>query len=623
MVWVTGRSIRRNDDVRTGGSERLRKRNRLQKRFVIPSIVLAFALVAIVAGLLSLKAFALKRDIEYASDLVPQLKERLIQKDQAGIESTYQSILAHTAAAERTVDDPIWSLATAVPWIGANFGAASEIARSANDVAELGLGPLVGVYSSVNWESVLPGRPDADLTPIQNAAPKLAAASHAVSSTSDRLGTIRASDLLPMLAEPLRSAQGQLASAADTLETVSDTAQILPAMMGVDDARHYLLMVQNSAETRASGGIPGALAILSFEDGHISLDQQTSAASLGAMSPTVPTDPQQEAIYSTRLGKYMQDVNLTPDFPSAATTAQKIWELKRDTKVDGVISIDPVVLSYILQSTGPVTIRSQELSTAKDSGLPSELTSSNVVQTLLSDVYSKIEVPELQDAYFAVVAKEVFTALSKGQGDAKGLIAGITKGAEEGRVLAWSSNPSEEALIAKYSIGGSVSGPNIRPAQFGVYFNDGTGAKMDYYVKRSVRLIRECPKDGYEQVVVRVTSTNTASKATAASLPGYVTGDGVFGVPPGSVQTVVAAYGPALSHVESAEADGEKTPFAPYLHADRPVGVLAQRLAPGESKTIDFKFGKIVQHAEPNLFVTPSVQPVNEVVLPTQGVPCG
>ncbi|WP_307424178.1 DUF4012 domain-containing protein [Pseudarthrobacter defluvii] len=132
-------------------------------------------------------------------------------------------------------------------------------------------------------------------------------------------------------------------------------------------------MIQNNAEARASGGIPGALAVLTLEQGKLSLGAQSSAAELGAFSPSLPVDLQQQQIFSTRLGKYMQDVNLTPDFPTAAAVAQSMWEKKTGQHVDGVVSIDPVVLSYILQATGPVPMHGPDLAAAKAAGLPTEL----------------------------------------------------------------------------------------------------------------------------------------------------------------------------------------------------------------------------------------------------------
>lgn len=457
---------------------------------------------------------------------------------------------------------------------------------------------------------------------IKEAAPRIASAAHAVRESESRLHAIPVQNLLPQVADPLMKARDELSGVVAPLTAAAQTASLAPTMLGGEGTRSYLLMIQNNAEARATGGIPGALAIVTFDNGKMSLGGQSSATDLGAMAPVLPVDEDQRHIYTSRLGKYMQDVNLTPDFPTAAATARTMWEKKNGQRVDGVISIDPVVLSYILQATGPVRVNGPELAVVKASGLPTELTGSNVVPTLLSDVYAKIQQPKLQDAYFAGVAQEVFSALSSGKGEAKGIIQGMTRGTEEGRVLVWSANDAEQSVISKYPLSGSISGPSVAPTQFGVYFNDGTGAKMDYYVKRTVQLVKECPADGYEQTTIRITSSNTAPDDAGNSLPAYVTGGGVFGIKPGTVQTNIVAYGPVQANVESASVDGQKTPFAPYLHANRPVGVVAQQLAPGESKTVEFTFGKIVQHAEPNLVVTPGVQPVKDVVLPTQKASC-
>lgn len=599
-------------------------RSSRKRRFLLfGSLALVILLLGSWGCLLGIKAIALQKELDTASSLIPQLKNDIASSDVGAATDTVVRIRKHTSAARLEGEDPLWTLASGLPGIGPNLSAISEVARAADDVATFGLTPLVNAYRSLNWDSLLPSGTGSDLGPLKAAAPSVVSSAYAVRASSERLQGIDTTQLLPQVAIPLRDAAAELREASVALDSASDAASIAPAMLGVDGTRNYLLVVQNNAEARASGGIPGALAALSINNGKLSLGAQNTAGDIGTMSPAVPVEPQQQQIYSARLGKYMQDVNLTPDFPTAATTAQAMWQKKTGQRVDGVISIDPVVLSYILQSTGPVSVTGPELDAVTAAGMPPQLTGSNVVHTLLSDVYAKIQQPKLQDAYFAGVAKEVFAALSSGKGEAKGLISGLARGTEEGRVLVWSANTSEQAVISNYPLSGSITGPSVYPAQFGVFFNDGTGAKMDYYVKRTVQLIKECPADGYEQTRVRITSTNTAPRDAATSLPEYVTGGGVFGVPPGSVQTNIIAYGPAQANVESAREGGKKIPLAPYLHGNRPVGVVSQQLAPGESKTVEFTFAKIVQHVEPNLVVTPTVQPVKEVILPTENASCG
>ena len=531
---------------------------------------------------LSSRATIIKDQLEAATKLIPVLKESVTGDKPEEASAALDQLRAHTATARQAAGDPLWTLASAVPGLGANFSAIAEVAQTADDVSTLGLAPLVKVFESLNWDSLIPSSTGTDLKPIQSASPSVSAAAHAVRASAERLNEIDAGSLWPQVAEPLVRARQELQAVTGALDASAVAAQIAPGMLGADGQRNYLLMIQNNAEARASGGIPGALAVLTFNNGQLTLGAQSGAGEVGVMSPVIPVDSEQQQIYSIRLGKYMQDVNLTPDFPTAAATAQAMWERKTGEKVDGVISMDPISLGYVLDATGPVEISDPELLALTDGGLPTRLSGQNIVPTLLSDVYAKIPLPKYQDVYFAGVAKEVFSALSTGEdGEAKGLIESISRGTSEGRILLWSAAAHEQSIIAKYPVSGSIAGPSVAPAQFGVYFNDGTGAKMDYHVKRTVQLVKECPADGYEQTTIHITSTNTAPADAATSLPAYVTGGGAFGVPAGSVQTNVIAYGPAQANVETATVDGQRSDFAAHQHANRPVGTVTVTLAPG------------------------------------------
>lgn len=597
-----------------------KKRHRLRTTGILLTAVALTGAAS--AGWLGIKASAIKSELEAATQLIPNLKSDIAGNKPTEASATVDRIRSHTSAAREAAMDPLWTLASAIPGLGANFGAVADVAISADDVSTLGVAPLVKVFGTLNWDTLLPSSAGTNLEPIQKASPSVSSAAHAVRTSADRLNRIDGRSLLPQVAEPLARAEEQLQAVTGALDAAADASKIAPGMLGATGPRAYLLMIQNNAEARASGGIPGALAILTLDQGKLTLGEQSTAGEIGVMSPTLPVDAEQQQIYSGRLGKYMQDVNLTPDFPTTAAMAQSMWEKKTGRRVDGVISIDPVALGYLLDATGPVQISNPELAALAGGGLPTELDGKNVVPTLLSDVYAKIEQPKLQDAYFAGVAQEIFAALSNGKGEAKGLVEGMTRGTAEGRVLVWSGKSDEQAIIAKYPLSGSIAGPSVSPAQFGVYFNDGTGAKMDYYVKRTVQLVEECTADEYGQLTVRITSTNTAPADAATSLPAYVTGDGAFGVRPGTVQTNVIAYGPVQANVETAMVDGKKTDFAAHRHSNRPVGTVTVTLAPGQSSTVELTFGKIVQHTEPNLVVTPTVQPVKEVVLGTKPAEC-
>ena len=171
-------------------------------------------------------------------------------------------------------------------------------------------------------------------------------------------------------------------------------------------------------------------------------------------------------------------------------------------------------------------------------------------------------------------------------------------------------------MLTTLALGGAVSGPSVGGAAFGAYFNDGTGAKMDYYVQRTVQLIQTCHTEGLPTFTLKLTLTNTAPEDAASSLPTFVTGGGRFGTEPGQVQTNTVVYGPAQARIETARVNGESVPLGSYQHSQRPVGVLTSKLGPGQSATVEFDFANVVQKSEPTLDVTPTVQSKQDVVQP-------
>jgi hypothetical protein len=607
--------------------DRTSLRRRIGRRIGI-SVGIIVLVISSAIGWLTHKALDIQDKLNKSQPLFSVLQSQLLDRDFSSAKLTLDELRNLTSDARASGTDPIWRAAGYFPILGPNFAAVTEATVTADDVLTRAVSPLVSESSAFDWASLAPLDGRVNSEPIAALSPTLSAASNTVALSHDRLSRIERSALLPQIAGPLSEATEAMGRARAALEDAAAAAEVLPAMLGASEPRAYLLLIQNSAEIRTTGGIPGALAVVRADDGRIELTDQSSATELGRFEPAVVVDEEQSRIYSTRIGQYMQSVNLTPDFPTAAQTAAEMWQTRNgDTKIDGVIALDTVTLSHVLKVTGPVELSfedpiSAELLTA--SGLPTTLTAENVIPTLLSDVYSAIERPEVQDVYFASVAAEIFEALSTGAGDRSGLIGSLIASAEEGRLYVWSADPNEQAAIVSTGLSGSVTGTDTGGAAFGAYFNDGTGAKMDYYIRRTAQLHRSCTSDGYLRYTLIATLKNTAPTDAAKALPAYVTGGGMFGVPAGTVQTNIVGYGPDRAQLQTARIDGIPVPLGSYRHGERPVGVLTTNLAPGQTATVELDFTNVVQTSEPILDVTPTIQPIDDVILPVQGdMTCG
>ena len=69
------------------------------------------------------------------------------------------------------------------------------------------------------------------------------------------------------------------------------------------------------------------------------------------------TDEEVDRSTARSLGIYFQDPGWTADFPRAAELWQAHWDRRvtPDLPIDGVVALDPVGISYLLEGTGPVT----------------------------------------------------------------------------------------------------------------------------------------------------------------------------------------------------------------------------------------------------------------------------
>ncbi|MBB5642374.1 DUF4012 domain-containing protein [Cryobacterium roopkundense] len=556
-------------------------------------VLLAAALWVGVRGLLA------RGELAQAQSVAATLQNEIVTGDETAAGVSYTRLAGHAAEAAQLTSDPVWRLAETVPVFGRNLAVVRQLAAGVDDVARQSIQPLTEVAGSVTPASLAPVDGAVNVEPLVQAQPAVAAATSALLATEQRLAGIEGAGLLPPVRDALGQVQGMAARAADSLSAVNSAVQLLPAMVGADGPRNYLVLFQNPAELRSTGGLSGALAVVHAESGRLELAQQAGATELPIFdSPVLPLPPETLALYRDRTGRYVGDVNLTPNFALSAELAREMWNRRFGVQVDGVLAIDPVALSYLLAATGPVTLPSGDV-----------LTADNAVQLLLTGVYERYSVPLQQDAFFAAAAASVFEVVSAGRFSTGGMLAALQRAGAEHRVLLWSAHPEEQAVLSTTSLGGGLPVSDAHTTRFGVYLNDATGAKMDTFLRVQVGAAkRVCREDGRPTYAVEVTLTNTAPADAAATLPESITGDGSFGVPRGNVKTLVTVYGaPGLQNLGVAR-DGAVVGYHPTTDSAYPAGAtypvssLDVELAPGQSTALSF--GWLGVDEAPELVVT-------------------
>ncbi|WP_431220314.1 DUF4012 domain-containing protein [Leifsonia xyli] len=560
-------------------------------------------LIAVLAGVgilllftavwIGVRASIAQRELNDAVPAAERVKTAIGAGDLAAARRATDELRGHTGTAASLTSDPIWVTVEAVPWIGPNLTAFRTAAAATDTVAEQVVRPLVAVGSAIDLRALAVTNGRIDLAPIKAAQPTVVKAQAAFADARTSVGGIETGALLSPVAAGIDGLQNVLDKATPEVDGLSNAVRLLPSMLGGDGPRDYLLAAQNPAELRSTGGLIGAVALVHADKGAMTLLRQEAGTSIGPWDDSVADVPlNTQGLYGPLVGRYLQDANLTPDFPLAAATVARMWTTTYGGNVDGVIAVDPVVLSGVLKATGPLTLASGDT-----------LTSSNAVKLLLNDVYTRFEDPRQQDAFFASAARAVFDRLSAGGVNGKKLLSALADGGDARRVLIWSAKADDQKVLLRTTLAGGLPTSDLSKAGIGVYFNDATGSKMDYYLGTAVSAgAAVCRADGKPSTVINVTLTNHAPKDAGTSLPKYVTGGGTYGVTPGNIRTRVAVYGPKDGFLAATQLAGANYATVAGVDGGRPVSLFTVELAPGESKTVSVQFLNAGQIA-PNLTV--------------------
>ncbi|GAA4153816.1 DUF4012 domain-containing protein [Leifsonia shinshuensis] len=591
-----------------------------RRRPVLVAVLIVVLILLLGAGWIGYRAYLARQELKAALYDVDAARSAVESGDTAKARAIAGDLTRHARTAADLTSDPIWRAGEVVPWLGPDLAAFRTVAAATETLSTRVVQPLVTVAGSVDPRTLTLSHGRIDLAPLIAAGPAVENARTGFVAAQQQVDAIDESRLIDPVNRAVTRMRTLMDKAGGQLEAVANTAKLLPGMLGEDGPRTYLVVAQNPAELRATGGLIGSVTEFRTDHGVITLTAQSPAFGPWA-EPVSRVPAPTTALFGTVVARYLQDANVTPDFPLAARTAAAMWVHDHGGVVDGVVALDPVVLSGLLKATGPVSLPTGDT-----------LTADNAVQVLLSGVYQHYAHPSDQDAYFASAAAAVFGKVAEGGVSGSALVGVLADAGRSDRVRIWSSRPAEQSVLASTTLAGGLPVSTPDNAALGVYFNDATGGKMDYYLANSVSAgAKVCRADGRVTSLVEVTLGNRAPADAATTLSTYVTGGELFGVPRGSILTRIAFYGPEGGLLASVRSGGASMASVTGSDGGRPVAVVEVELKPGESKTVDVEFlGTAQKRPGVTVAVTPTLNgdgttPVmgSPKAIGTIAVPCG
>lgn len=570
-----------------------------RRRVVLLSAGTLLGILFVLGVLLGWRAVQVNTALQDTVRDAETLRTALESGEQSDVDGALASLQSSAGNARELTDGTIWRIGTWIPVVGDDARGVRTVARVLSELSDDGLPPLAD--AATDLDALVPddGRVDPEIVvalrkPVATAAAALERAKADLAS-EDAAGFVGR----------LRTEYRRLVGIVDEAEAAVDAADVavglLPDLLGQQGRREYLLVFQNNAELRATGGLPGAMALITADDGVIELVRQETASGWEEKSaPVIPLTKEEREVYSDKLGTFIQDANFTPDWPRAAELIEARWaERYPQDSLDGVLTIDTVALSYLLEATGPLEVGGYTL------------TSANAVDLLLNQVYFDIEDFRLQDAFFAEVARTVFDAVAGGQVERpRELLRALVKAGQQGRLYAALNDAEEQAQLLGRRIAGASSGPGLEAGTVDVSLLDGTASKMSYYLDYRVSAaVTSCSADWTK---ARIRTTLQSDPPTdVSSLPVSIQGGVNNGTKPGNQLVQVRLMTPEGGKITGFTIQGKKYGPRQLFLDERQVSTAYLLMEPGKPADIEWTLRLDGGWSSMPVRVTPGTDPVD------------
>ena len=356
---------------------RRRRRTHGRRRWILAGLAAVVLLLVLAAG--ALAAFRYLPALDEAQALRTELEQMLSRAKQAGLGLDRPALDAlradYTTSRDRfrrldglLSGDPLVGIARALPLTHDTVAGADEVAAAAGallDAADAGLAladRFVTIKEHQATAAATPGQGSALPELVELMATGRADVDRIVAAVDRAQAALdRAPPGLPGPIERARDLMVQrIADYGPVLHAYAQLDDTLPGILGWDGPRRYLVLTQDPAELRPTGGYIGSFGTLTFDKGRITerrfqdvflLDLPWDYPFVEAPAPLSryllgPTQPWQLA-----------DANWSPDFPTSAQEAVRLYHNEGGTgRIDGVLGITTYTIDALLKVTGPVTV---------------------------------------------------------------------------------------------------------------------------------------------------------------------------------------------------------------------------------------------------------------------------
>lgn len=309
-----------------------------------------------------------------------------------------------------------------------------------------------------------------------------------------------------------RSGLTQIASLREEIVALGPLLDAMPAAVGGDGKKTYLVAIMNPTEMRASGGAPLSVAFVRFNKGKMSIPLKGTTSVLTDFNQKFFWDrlAGREDPFSPPKGQGERFVNTTlnPSFVVAGEQMVRATPANFGIKTDGVIALDLVAVAHLIDETGPI-----------ESPTYGKLTAKNIARKLLVKAYansSDLASLEARHDSNEELTGIMLSRLTEGGGlIGKARALGLAIPARH--LQLYFRDDRLQDLVQDKGMGGSIPVRDTGNLT-AVYTQNGNASKMDVFQQRTVRETVRLRANG-SALVRRTVALENASPPYTASFP--------------------------------------------------------------------------------------------------------
>ena len=436
-----------------------------RRRYVLAGSGIALLALAVAATILAVFRYlpALDEARTLRTDLVAMTSRAQaagLEIDRPTIDGLGRDLAAARGRLNRLADllasDPLVGLARALPPTAADVRGADAVIGAARDVfdaADQGLaigGRFVEIKEAQAADPATTSALAQLVELMATSRDRALAAQAALGRARDALATVPDG-----LAGPVENAREAMVQRVDKygpmLDSYLTVSARLPAILGWDGPRRYLVLTQNPAELRPTGGYTGSYGIIAFDRGRVTERTFRDIYLLDSPWDSYPFIKAPTELTNYLLGPkqpwQLADANWSPDFPTSARDAIRLYANESgDDRIDGVLGITTYTIDELLKVTGPITVPEYGTTIA-----PGETTLKTLQQTRVA------RPGENRKAFLSTFADQLFARLlglpPRQWADVLGRVDTFRT---QRLLLAWFKDADDEALVTRGGFDGAV-----------------------------------------------------------------------------------------------------------------------------------------------------------------------